>query len=217
MAVEIQNAERPRWRGHSHQWACVASAIAGVWLLATTQTALAATAVGVYALTLCALFGVSASYHRVTWEPAARARMKRLDHATIFVFIAGSYTPVSLLAVGGEAGRTLLTLAWIGATLGVARIFLWPRAPRVVVVGMYLALGWLVVAYAPAVRAHTDALGQVLFAAGGLMFSLGAVIYGLKRPNPWPTAFGYHEIFHALVVTACACHFVAIARIVAGG
>lgn len=206
---------RPRWRGHSHQWACVASAIAGCALLSAPHSPTAGLAAAVYVVTLCALFGVSAAYHRVTWDAVGRARMKRLDHATIFVFIAGSYTPVALLAVGGDAGRTLLGLAWAGAALGVARVLLWPGAPTWLRVGLYVALGWLIVAYAPAAMRHVDGLGQALFVAGGLMFSAGGVIYGLKKPDPWPAAFGYHEVFHALVVAACACHFVAIARLVA--
>ena len=217
MATELPLAVRPRWRGHSHQWAFVASAIAGAALLTVAPTTESRLAVGVYVATLCALFGVSAAYHRVTWGALGRARMKRLDHSTIFVFIAGSYTPVALLAVGGSSGNTLLGLVWAGAALGVARIFCWPGAPKALIVSLYLALGWLIVAYAPAVMQRVDGPGQALFAAGGLLYSAGAIVYGVRRPNPWPAAFGYHEIFHALVVVACACHFVAIARLVNAG
>ena len=212
MVVEAK--VKPMLRGVSHHAAFYAALGAGVTLLLAAPSQRAMSAVAIYVVTLMALFGVSALYHRIQWSEAARARMKRLDHATIFLFIAGSYTPICLLALDGEPGRTLLTWAWIGAGLGVARAVFWPGAPKAISAALYVALGWLVVAYLPAVAAGVGGFGMAALAVGGVLYSLGATVYALQRPDPLPRVFGYHEVFHALVIAACVCHFAAIARVV---
>ena len=212
--MEIDELGKPRLRGVSHQAAFFAALGAGAVLLAVSKSPEALMAAGVYVATLLALFGVSALYHRINWDSRRRLLMKRLDHATIFVFIAGSYTPICLLGLEGEAGRQLLTWAWIGAGLGVARAVFWPQAPKPVAAALYVLLGWLSVAYFPALQASLGVAGMGAIAAGGVLFSLGAAVYAFQRPNPVPRVFGYHEVFHALVVVAVACHFAAIMRMV---
>ncbi len=164
-------------------------------------------AMGVYLSCLTALFGISAAYHRPTWQPKARAWMRRLDHAGIYLQIAGTYTPICLLAIGGEAGRRLLWLGWIGAAVGIVKSLFWVHAPKPLSALLYVGLGWLVVGEWTALRAALSLQNLVLLFAGGVMYTLGAAIYSLKRPDPWPATFGYHEIFHTLVVAAAACHF----------
>lgn len=208
---------KPRWRGVSHQAAFFAALGAGTTLLAGAHSAQAAWAVSVYAIALMALFGVSALYHRVNWGEAGRALMKRLDHATIFVFIAGCYTPICLLALKGDVGRTLLAWVWAGAGLGVARAVFWPKAPKPVSALLYVALGWAVVGQLPALALSLGPVGMGALAAGGVLYSIGASVYAFQRPDPLPAVFGYHEVFHALVIAACVCHFVVIARMVLVG
>lgn len=212
MAVEAKL--KPRLRGVSHHAAFYAAMGAGVTLLLAAPTQRAMAAVAVYVLTLMALFGVSALYHRIQWSEAARARMKRLDHAMIFLFIAGSYTPICLLALEGEPGRTLLMWVWIGAALGVVRAVAWPTAPKAIAALLYVALGMLVVAFFPDVAAGVGPFGAGALVTGGVLYAMGAAVYATQKPDPAPHVFGYHEVFHALVIVACVCHFAAIARVV---
>jgi hemolysin III len=210
--VSVRCPPKPRLRGVSHQFAAVAAAGAGAVLLtlATTPTAVAATAV--YVVTLAVMFGVSAVYHRVDWSPAAEARLRRLDHAAIFLVIAGTYTPLAVLAIGGDVGRRLLALAWAGAALGVVRATLWTRAPRTLAALLYVALGWVAVGYVAELRAGVGLAGVILLAAGGILYTVGALVYALRRPDPRPAVFGYHEVFHALTIAAGACHFAVVLR-----
>ncbi|WP_368853935.1 PAQR family membrane homeostasis protein TrhA [Nocardia brevicatena] len=204
---------KPRMRGWIHTWATAVAALAVVALVVTaagvSTTAVWATLV--YGLTVCALFGTSAVYHRVTWSTTrARIRMKRLDHSMIFLFIAGSYTPFALLGLPDRTGRLLLTVVWAGALTGVALKLLWPMAPRWVGVPLYLLLGWAIV---PVIGQLLDAVGvapMLLLLVGGLAYSAGAVLYATRWPNPWPTVFGHHEFFHAATVLAALCHYLAI-------
>lgn len=204
---------KPRMRGWIHTWATGVAALAVVALVVTaagvSTTAVWATLV--YGLTVCALFGTSAVYHRVTWPTTrARIRMKRLDHSMIFLFIAGSYTPFALLGLPDRTGRLLLTVVWAGALTGVALKLLWPMAPRWVGVPLYLLLGWAIV---PVIGQLLDAVGVapiLLLLIGGLAYSAGAVLYATRWPNPWPTVFGHHEFFHAATVLAALCHYLAI-------
>lgn len=205
---------KPRFRGVSHQAAFFIAAVAGALLLAAAPTPKALLAGGIYVVTLMALFGVSALYHRIQWGVTARTLMKRLDHATIFLFIAGCYTPICLLAFHDDTGLRILWWAWLGAALGVGRAVLWPHAPKLLAAVLYLLMGWLVVAYMPAVHAAVGTVGVAILASGGVLYSLGALVYAFKRPDPLPLVFGYHEVFHALVIAACVCHFALIARIV---
>lgn len=187
---------------------------AGLVLVVLAPPGRATVASAVYSASLVMMFSVSALYHRPTWGPAARQWMKRLDHATIFLLIAGTFTPFALLALEGEEARGMLRMAWGGALLGVLQALLWVRAPRVLKVVLYLALGWAVVPYLPALLEALGPAGLTLLAAGGLAYSGGALIYALRRPNPRPAVFGYHELFHVLVILASACHFIAVLGVV---
>jgi hemolysin III len=205
---------KPRLRGVSHQIAFFAAIAAGTWLVATAGSARAIAATSIYALTLALMLGVSATYHRGNRPPAAGRRWKRADHAMIFLFVAGTYTPSCVLAIGGAPGMRLLTLVWVGAALGSLRALLWVRAPRVVATAFYVALGWLMVAFWSDVRGALGAIPLALILVGGLLYTLGAVVYALRRPDPSPRWFGYHEVFHSFVIAACVCHFVVITHIV---
>jgi hemolysin III len=205
---------KPRLRGRSHQFAAIGAVTAGVVLVAMTTTPLAAIASGVYAVTLALMFGISALYHRIDWDPVKRARMRRLDHAAIFLIIAGTYTPLALLAIGGAAGRRLLVFAWTGALAGMLQSTLWVQAPRAVTVVLYCGLGWLGVAFYGDLRAEVGTAQLMLLLAGGVLYTAGAIIYALRRPDPRPAVFGYHEIFHALTIAASMCHFAVVILVV---
>jgi hemolysin III len=199
----------PRLRGVSHQLGFFVALGAGAVLTATA----ASLPVAIYAVTLAAMLGVSASYHRGRWRPRAELRWRRADHATIFAFIAGSYTPFCALAIGGSAGARLLALVWLGAGLGVLRALFWVDAPRWITAASYLAVGWVVVAALPELAA-VGAPVLVPLVIGGLLYSAGAAVYALRRPDPAPEVFGYHEVFHVLVLAGALAHFVAILRLV---
>jgi hemolysin III len=204
---------KPRMRGWIHTWAAAVSAVAVLALIgaATTVSATAVVATTVYGLTICALFGISATYHRITWTTVrARTRMKRADHSMIFVFIAGTYTPFALLALPDPTGPILLAVVWAGALAGVALKVLWPHAPRWVGVPLYLLLGWAVVPVGGELYRSAGLPAVLLLVAGGLAYSVGAVLYATKWPNPWPSTFGHHEFFHAATVLAAFCHYVAV-------
>jgi len=171
----------------------------------------AALACTVYAVTLIGLFTISATYHRVTWvSERARTWMKRADHSMIFVFIAGSYTPLAALALHPPTSTVVLIVVWVGAAGGVAMKMLRPHAPRWLGVPFYLALGWVAVFVLPDILVSGGLAVLVLIAAGGLLYSIGAIFYATRRPNTWPGIFGYHEYFHACVSLAALCHCVAI-------
>lgn len=207
-------AMRPRLRGVSHQWACVVAAVAGAVLVLRAPSARATTVALVYAVSLVGLFGVSAVYHRVTWRPDVRRWMRRVDHSMIYVFMAGSATPVALLVVGGTLGTVLLCVAWGGAVVGVALNLAWIDAPRALKAAGYVALGWVGLLALPKIATVLGAPATALFLVGGVIYTAGAVIYARRRPDPIPRVFGYHEVFHALVILAAAVHFVALAGFV---
>ena len=209
----MSTAIKPHLRGVSHQIAFFVALVGGVWLVATAGNALASLVTAIYALTLALMLGISASYHRGNRSPRAELRWKRADHAMIFFFVAGSYTPICVLGIGGAPGMRILALVWVGAALGALRALLWVRAPRVIATALYVAVGWLMIAFWPDVR---DALGTPLvrlLVAGGLLYTIGAVVYALRRPDPLPRWFGYHEVFHSFVIAACICHFVLISQL----
>jgi len=205
---------KPRLRGWLHLWSFVVAVAAGIVLVSlagATVSAEAAVAVAVYSLTVCGVFGVSALYHRRTWHTErARTLMKRLDHAMIFVFIAGTYTPFAVLALPERTGLLVLAVVWAGALGGVVLKIAWPHAPRWVGVPFYLALGWVAVFVIPDLLHRGGVAALVLLLVGGAFYSLGAVFYALRRPVGWPDTFGFHEFFHAATVIAAACHYVAI-------
>jgi hemolysin III len=201
---------RPRLRGVSHQYAFFVSLASGTLLVLLAATTMASVAAAIYAASVSALFGVSALYHRVTWNGPARRRMRRLDHAMIFLLIAGTYTPVGLLVLNGTLATVVLAVVWGGALAGTILELVWTGAPRWLGGTVYLALGWVAVVAMPQLFAQLGVAGGLLIVAGGLLFSAGAAVYALRRPDPVPAVFGYHEVFHLLVIAGVAAHFLAI-------
>ena len=201
----------PGLRGVSHAWAFWCALVAGSTLTLYAPSGAARAAAIVYGAGLCALFAASGLYHRWRWNPRWRPLLRRIDHSTIYVFIAASYTPVALLVSPGDIQVVVLASIWGGAFAGVAMSVAWITAPRVLVAASYVALGWVAIATDPQMADRVGVAPVVLFAVGGLIYSIGAVVYALRRPNPWPRTFGFHEIFHALVIVAAVTHFVAIA------
>lgn len=209
MSPAVPARTKPLLRGVSHEVAAVAALGGCVFLAREASSVRGTIAAIVYGASLTALFATSAFYHRPTWSPRARAILRRFDHSAIFVLIAGTYTPFCLL-LGGARGALLLAAVWVGALLGVARALLWPYAPRAIAAALAVALGWMVVAVFPALHAAVGDVATVLLVTGGVAYSAGAVVYAVKRPDPSPAVFGYHEVFHALVVVAAACHFAVV-------
>jgi hemolysin III len=204
---------KPRMRGWLHTYAFGVAIVCG-----TVLCAVAGTRPGwsplvsclVYSLTVCALFGTSALYHRRVWSPGWFTVMRRLDHSMIFLFIAGTYTPFCVLLLPGRIGTILLAVVWAGAVAGVAMKLISPNARRWLSAPFYIALGWVAVAVLPDILRHGGTATFVLLLAGGAIYSTGAVFYALRRPNPWPAVFGHHEFFHALTLVAALCHHIAI-------
>jgi hemolysin III len=207
----VEEELRPRLRGVIHAYAFWVALGAGAALVAVAHGSRARSAAAIYAIGLCGLFAGSAVYHRWRWDPRWRPLLRRIDHSTIFIFIAASYTPVALLVLHGPLSKIVLIVVWAGALGGIVFSLAWITAPRVLVAGTYLALGWVAVIVTPQLIKHAGVAPTVLIAVGGLLYSAGATVYALRRPDPWPATFGFHEIFHTLVTTAAAVHFVAIA------
>ncbi|MBL7498598.1 hemolysin III family protein [Frankia sp. CNm7] len=202
---------RPRMRGWLHAGAFPVSLALGVVAVALPTTLGARLAVGVYAISITALFGTSALYHRTLWSTArARSVMKRLDHSMIFVFIAGTYTPFALLAMPSHIARPILAVVWGGAALGVVLRMLWLHSPRYLIIPLYIALGWVAVFVFPEVLHTAGVATLTLLVAGGVCYSAGAIVYALRRPDPAPRIFGYHEVFHAFTLVAACCHYIAL-------
>jgi hemolysin III len=212
--VELDSSttlERPRLRGVFHLWAFVVFAALGAILVATAPGGRERLAGAVFGATLVLTFGVSALYHRVTWRPAARRMMRRLDHAAIYLLIAGTYTPYGLLVLSGAWQFSVLGIVWIGAALAIAQRLVWVDAPKWVAALAGISLGWVGVVVFPQILAGTGSAGTALVVAGGVLYTLGAVVYVVQRPDPAPAVFGYHEVFHLLTIAAAGCHFAAIA------
>ena len=206
---------KPRLRGVFHQWAFCVALAAGIVLVAFADGWLTRFAAWVYAMALVAMFGASALYHRYPFKSAARrVWARRLDHSTIFLFIAGTYTPFALLAFEGTIRWIVLATVWFGAALGLVLNFVWLDAPRWVSALAYMAVGWVGVITIPQLFSGVGVPGSVLVMVGGALYMLGAVVYALHWPNPFPATFGFHEIFHALVIAAAATQFVAVSFVV---
>jgi hemolysin III len=203
--------ERPRLRGIFHLWAFIVFAALGAVLIATAPGARERVAGAVFGVALVLTFGVSALYHRVTWRPAARRLMRRLDHASIYLLIAGTYTPYGLLVLSGAWQFSVLGVVWIGAALAIAQRLIWVDAPKWLAALAGISLGWVGVVAFPQIVSATGSAGTALVIAGGLLYTLGAVVYVVQRPDPVPSVFGYHEVFHLMTIAAAACHFAAIA------
>jgi hemolysin III len=213
-APEADEAAKPRLRGVFHEVAFFVSLVTGTALVAAAPTLSSGLIMAVYATSISLLFGVSALFHRHTWGPVGRRRMRRLDHSTIFIAIAGSYTPVAVYALGGWARTTVLCLVWVGAVIGITARQVWLDAPKWVIAVPYVVVGWAAVIVLPELWQSLGSVGFTLLLAGGLAYSAGAVVYAAKRPNPAPGVFGYHEVFHACTIIGAALHFVCIAGFV---
>lgn len=202
---------KPRLRGVVHQWSFFAALAAGGVLVWLAPAGRATIACAIYAAALCGLLGTSALYHRVTWRPPIRALMRRLDHAMIFVLIAGTYTPFAVLVLSEPLSGVVLTGVWGGALAGILFTLVWIQAPKWLSAAAYVALGWFSLIALPQVTERAGVVALALLTAGGVAYTAGAVIYARRRPDPRPAVFGYHEVFHVLVVVAAVTHFVAIA------
>lgn len=207
-SAEIGLVGKPLLRGVSHQVSFFVTLAASVllfrraWYIPDARGACL-----VFALALANLFGTSALYHRIDWSPTARARMRRLDHAAIFVLIAGGYTPLFTLVPSQAGGHGALVAIWAGASVGVLKSLLWPGAPKWIMAVLCVGLGWMVVGQVADRAAIVGSFSLTCLVASGIVYSLGALVYAMKRPDPLPRVFGYHEVFHALVVGASTCLF----------
>ena len=204
-------ADLPRLRGVFHEWAFFVSAALGVTLVVTAPGARERLGAAVFAGCLALSFGVSALYHRITWRPAPRRLMRRLDHAAIFLLIAGTYTPFALLVLDGAWRFTILVVVWTGAAAAIALKVVWVDGPAWLSAALGIGLGWAGVIAAPQIYDSVGVWGILLMAAGGIAYTLGAVVYARRRPDPLPAVFGYHEVFHVLTIVAAVCNFAVIA------
>jgi hemolysin III len=212
VAGEAIAAVKPKLRGVSHEWAFFVSLFLGAGLIVAAKTPRATLAVTVYAVSLSALLGTSALYHRVDWaRPEVRQWMRRLDHSMIFFLIAGTYTPFALLVLHGPLASAILVVVWIGALAGAIVETIWIDHPKWVAALIYMALGWVAAVAFPELWGKIGVVGVLLVALGGLLYTAGAVVYATQRPNPNPRVFGYHEVFHLFVILAAAAHFAAVA------
>lgn len=202
---------RPRLRGVFHQYAFFASLLLGAALVVGSSGPAERTSAVVFATALATMFGISALYHRITWRPRARLWMRRLDHAAIYLLIAGTYTPFALLALTDAWRWTILPVVWGGALVAIVLKVAWVDAPKWLAVAIGIALGWIGVVALPQLWAHAGLTGVALLLAGGILYTGGAIVYARRRPDPVPAVFGYHELFHALVIAAAACQYTAVA------
>ena len=212
----VIDAVRPRLRGWLHAVMFPLVVVAGVGLVAATPTLRGRLGMGVFVITASMLFGTSALYHRGSWAPRWARVLRRFDHANIFLVIAGTYTAFAATLLPPGSATTLLTVMWVGAALGVLFKVVWVGAPRWLSTPLYVILGWVAVFYVGPFYEAGGAAVLALIVAGGVLYTLGAVVYGMKRPDPSPRWFGFHEVFHAFTILAFLAHFVAAGLIVAG-
>ena len=205
---------KPRLRGRIHEVAFFVSVPAGLALVALADGWTARLAAAVYALSLVAVFGSSAAYHRGNWSPAALRRMKRLDHSMIFVLIAGSYTPIALLVLHGPWAVVILSVVWAAAVAGITLKLVRIDGFSVLTATLYMAMGWFALVAIPQLVNEMPAPALVLTIVGGLLYTAGAIVFALRRPDPAPAVFGYHEVWHAFMVAAAACHFAMVSIVV---
>jgi hemolysin III len=211
------SSKKPRLRGVSHLVAFFIACVGGMVLVANTPSPRAALAAGIYASSLALLFGMSALYHCPPWSPKASRALRRIDLSFIFLLIAGTYTPFCMLSVPGALGKGLLIAIWLLAAVGIAKSILWTRAPRMITAGVYVAVGCLALPFMPQLVGTVPPTTLLLVMTGGGLYIIGAVVYALRLPDLAPSVFGYHEVFHAFVVAAGVCHFIAVANVVSAG
>ena len=209
--MDTSQLTRPLLRGAIHQAAFPVALVLGALLTIKTDGDRRHLAAAIFSASVAICFGLSALYHRITWTPELRLRMRRLDHAGVYLLIAGTYTPVALLELSGAWRTTILTITWAGAALAITQRFLWSSAPKWVAAALSLAIGWGGIAALPQIVTRLGAAGSTLLITGGLIYSAGAIVYVLRRPDPLPRIFGYHELFHTLTIIAVACQYSAIA------
>lgn len=209
----ISEEIKPKLRGWLHASAVPLCIIGGILLIVFATSTLGRIGAAVYLAASLLLFGTSAIYHRFGWGKAGAAILRRMDHSNIYLFIAATYTPLALLLLTGTSRALLLICIWVSAILGVLFRVFWLGAPRWLYTALYIAMGWAAVAWMPQLWASGGNLVIALIGLGGLIYTGGAVVYGLKRPNPSPTWFGFHEIFHTCTVLAAGCHYAAIALV----
>jgi hemolysin III len=213
--LDGMDAVRPRLRGVLHQYAFFVSVVLGVPLVLGASGAGERVSAAVFAAALATMFGVSALYHRITWRPGPRRWMRRLDHAAIYLLIAGTYTPFGLLVLSGAWRWTVLPVVWGGALVAIALKLAWVDAPKWLAAAIGIALGWIGILALPQLWEQTGPAGVLLLAVGGVLYTGGAIVYARGRPDPVPAVFGYHELFHALVIAAAACQYAAVAVMLA--
>jgi hemolysin III len=211
MTDQIADRVKPKLRGVLHQAAFIVAVALAPLLIIGADGGRRRFAAAVFACSVVACFGASALYHRITWTPRVRLWMRRIDHAGIYLLIAGTYTPVSLLVLRGAWRPAVLTVVWTGAVAAIVLKFAWVQAPKWLAAAIGLALGWVAVVALPELIAKARPAAVILLVAGGLAYTAGAVIYARGRPDPVPAIFGYHELFHALTIVGVACQYVAIA------
>jgi hemolysin III len=204
---------KPLLRGVLHEAGFWGSLLVAPLLIVPADGARRTAAAAVFAGSVSACFGASALYHRVTWTPRMRLWMRRVDHAGVYLLIAGTYTPVSLLALTGNWRVVVLSIVWGGTAAAIVLKFVWVAAPRWLAAAIGIALGWVAVVALPQLVAHVQPVALVLLVLGGLAYTAGAVVYARRRPDPVPAVFGYHELFHALTIVGVVCQYVAIAFI----
>ncbi len=212
MAARIQSppTAKPLLRGVLHQAAFLVALVVAPWVVVEADGAGRRLAAAVFAGSVVTCFGTSALYHRVTWTPKPRRLMRRADHAGVYLLIAGTYTPVSLLVLRGAWRPTILAIVWSGALAAIVLKFIWVEAPKWLAAAIGIALGWIAVVALPQLVARLNPAAVILLVVGGLAYTAGGVIYARRRPDPVPAVFGYHELFHALTIVAVACQYVAI-------
>jgi hemolysin III len=205
---------KPRWRGVSHQIAAFVFPVLALGLVIAAPTTAARWAAAVYGLGVTAMYAASATYHRGDWAPATRVRLRRRDHSMILVGIAATYTPIAIVGLDSRSARILLGVVWPLAALGIGVRLFWLNAPRWLVASLYVVIGWTAVAFVPILWSQLGVVTFALIALGGAIYSVGAVTYAKRKPDPSPAVFGFHEVFHALVLLAGLTFYVAIARVI---
>ncbi|NNN16142.1 MAG: hemolysin III family protein [Acidimicrobiaceae bacterium] len=212
-----QTAVKPKFRGRLHQVGFFVSIPMGFAIVIAAPTAKAKIAVAIYSVCISLMLGTSALFHVHNWTPEARRVMRRMDHAMIFAAVAGTYTPIAVLALHGTTQTLILWLVWVGGVLGAIQQLVWIDAPKWATAVVYLAIGWVAVAAVHEIYTSSGPWALGLIILGGILYSMGAVVYALRKPNPKPQIFGYHEVFHALVLAALISHYIAICFITLNG